>query len=392
MARPLDGLRVLDLSRVLAGPYCTQMLADHGADVTKVEPPAGDETRGWGPPFIAPGVSAYYQNLNRGKRNIVLNLSSHRGREILETLLSRADVLVENFKAGTLARWGLGDDELRRRFPRLVHCRITGFGTDGPLGGLPGYDAVLQAYGGLMSVNGEPDGEPLRVGVPVVDMVTGILAFSGILLALRERDTSGLGQLVDLTLLDTVVSLLHPHSSAWLANGTPGRRTGSAHPSIAPYENFPTADGLLFIGAGNDRQFAALTDVLGVAELAEQPRFATNADRVRNVSDLREILRPRIAAWHREELARCLLARGVPASPVHEIGEALTAPQVLHRQMVIEREDGYRGVGIPIKLSRTPGAAGESPRAPGADTRAVLAEAGYSESEIEAFLAAKVAQ
>jgi crotonobetainyl-CoA:carnitine CoA-transferase CaiB-like acyl-CoA transferase len=392
MARALDGLRVLDLSRVLAGPYCTQMLADHGAEVTKVESPEGDETRGWGPPFVEPGVSAYYRNLNRAKRNIVLDLASEPGREILETLLAGADVVVENFKAGTLARWGLADDELRGRFPRLVHCRITGFGTEGPLGGLPGYDAVLQAYGGLMSVNGEADGPPLRVGVPVVDMVTGILAFSGILLALRERDVSGLGQLVDLTLLDTVVSLLHPHSGAWLADGTPGRRHGSAHPSIAPYENFATADGLFFIGAGNDRQFAALAEVLGVPELAADPRFTSNAERVRNASALREILRSRIASWRRDELAGRLLARGVPASPVHGVADALTAPQVLHREMVIEREDGYRGVGIPIKLGRTPGEAGHSPHPPGADTRAVLAEAGYSEDQIEAFLAGGAAR
>lgn len=387
MARALEGLRVLDLSRVLAGPYCTQMLADHGAEVTKVESPEGDETRGWGPPFVEPGLSSYYRNLNRAKQNIVLNLSSERGREILRTLLADADVVVENFKAGTLGRWGLGDDELRTRFPRLVHCRITGFGTDGPLGGLPGYDAVLQAYGGLMSVNGEPDGPPLRVGVPVVDMVTGILAFSGILLALRERAGSGLGQLVDLTLLDTVVTLLHPHSGAWLADGTSGRRTGSAHPSIAPYENFATADGLFFIGAGNNRQFAALADVLGVPELAGDPRFGTNADRVRNIVALREVLGARIASWRREELAECLLARGVPASPVHEVADALTAPQVLHREMVLEREDGYRGVGIPIKLGRTPGVVGGPPRPPGADTRAVLAAAGYSETEIGGFLA-----
>ncbi|AXB42523.1 CaiB/BaiF CoA transferase family protein [Amycolatopsis albispora] len=387
MTRALDGLRVLDLSRVLAGPLCTQMLADHGAEVTKVESPAGDETRGWGPPFLETGVSAYYRNVNRAKRNLVLDLGSARGREVLGTLLSGADVVVENFKAGTLARWGFGDDELRRRFPSLVHCRITGFGTDGPLGGLPGYDAVLQAYGGLMSVNGEPDGPPLRVGVPVVDMVTGILAFSGILLALRERDASGLGQLVDLTLLDTVISLLHPHSGAWLADGTPGRRTGSAHPSIAPYENFETVDGPFFIGAGNDRQFAALAEVLGMPELASDPRFTSNADRVRNAAVLRAVLGPRIAARRREELAECLLARGVPASPVHDVADALTAPQVRHREMVIDREDGYRGVGIPIKLARTPGQVGAAPRPPGADTRAVLAVAGYSDDEIDSLLA-----
>ncbi|WP_037367557.1 CaiB/BaiF CoA transferase family protein [Amycolatopsis orientalis] len=382
----LDGLRVLDLSRVLAGPYCTQMLADHGAEVIKVESPSGDETRGWGPPFLADGTSAYYANLNRGKKNIVLDLSGPDGRVLLGTLLAGADVVVENFKAGTLARWGWPDETIRAEHPALIHCRITGFGAGGPLGGLPGYDAVLQAYGGLMSVNGEADGPPLRIGVPVVDMVTGLLGFSGILLALHERERSGLGQLVDCSLLDTVISLLHPHSAAWLADGAVPRRTGSAHPSIAPYETFPTADGLFFVGAGNDRQFAALAEVLGAPGLASDPRFASNADRVRNVAALRAELSVLIGPHQRESLAESLLAKGVPASPVHDIAEAMTAPQVRHREMVVER-DGYRGVGVPVKLSRTPGCAAEPPRPPGADTREVLAAAGLSPEDAAAVVA-----
>lgn len=383
----LDGLRVLDLSRVLAGPYCTQMLADHGAEVVKVEPPGGDETRGWGPPFVAENTSAYYQNLNRNKRNIVLDLSSPGGREILGTLLRGTDVLVENFKAGTLARWGLPDEVLRERFPSLVHCRVTGFGTDGPMGGQPGYDAVLQAYGGLMSVNGEADGPPLRVGVPIVDMVTGILAFSGTLLALHERNTSGLGQLVDATLLDTAVSLLHPHSATWLADGEVRPRTGSAHPTIAPYDSFDAADGPLFICVGNDRQFAALAGVLGAPGLAAEERFATNPDRVRNVAALREVLAPLVAACGRAELTARLTESGVPAAPVHDVAEALRSPQVAHRGMAVER-DGYRGLGTPVALTRTPGGFRSAPRPAGADTRTVLAEAGLSEERIEAALAA----
>jgi crotonobetainyl-CoA:carnitine CoA-transferase CaiB-like acyl-CoA transferase len=293
MAAPrgaLAGIRVLDLSRVLAGPYCGQMLADHGADVVKVESPAGDDTRSWGPPFLDDGTSAYYANLNRDKRNLVLDLSRPAGREILARLLADADVLLENFKAGTLEKWGFDRAHMEEHHPRLVHCRITGFGVDGPLGGLPGYDAILQAYSGLMSVNGEAGGPALRVGVPVVDMVTGILAFSGVLLALRERDRSGLGQLVDLTLLDTAISLLHPHSASWLADGTIGGRTGSAHPTIAPYETFTAADGPFFVSAGNDRQFAGLVDALGEPALAADARFVTNPDRVRNVAELRAVL------------------------------------------------------------------------------------------------------
>lgn len=341
--RSLDGLRVLDLSRVLAGPYCGQMLADHGAEVIKIEAPQGDETREWGPPFLRDGTSAYYTNLNRNKRNVVADLSTVEGRAIVEDLLTDTDVVVENFKAGTLERWGWSQEVLERRYPRLVHCRITGFGTEGPLGGLPGYDAVLQAYGGLMSVNGEPDGGPLRVGVPVVDVVTGVLAFSGILLALHERQVSGRGQLVDLTLLDTAISLLHPHSGAWLADRTEGRRTGDAHPTIAPYESYPTKDGPLFIGAGNDRQFTVLVDVLGAPELAADPQFRTNRDRLRNADRLRGLLRPLVAMHSRQTLAEGLLARGVPASPVHSIAEALTAEQVRHRGMVVERRD-YHGI------------------------------------------------
>ncbi|WP_055697275.1 CaiB/BaiF CoA transferase family protein [Streptomyces silaceus] len=382
----LAGLRVLDLSRVLAGPYCAQMLADHGADVIKVEPPAGDETRGWGPPFVAPGTSAYYRNLNRAKKNVVVDLSVPEGRDILDTLLRDTDVLVENFKAGTLAKWGCSDDELRRRFPALIHCRITGFGTDGPLGGQPGYDAVLQAYGGLMSVNGEPDGAPLRVGVPVVDQVTGILAFSGILLALHERHRSGVGQLIDCTLLDTAVSLLHPHSASWLADGTVPRRTGSAHPSIAPYDSFAAADGPLFVAVGNDRQFRALTDVLGVPELADDPRFRTNPDRVRHREELRAALEKALAARPRAELAALLTEQGVPASPVHDVAEALTAPQVRHRGLVVEA-DGYRGLASPVTLSRTPARVRPEVRGAGADTREVLTDAGYDEEAVDRAVA-----
>lgn len=367
----LSGLRVVDLSRVLAGPLCTQMLADHGAEVIKVEPPRGDETRGWGPPFVRPGTSAYFTGLNRNKKNIVLDLGSDAGREALRRLLEDADVLVENFKSGTLARWGFDDEHLGERYPRLIHARITGFGVEGPMGGAPGYDAVLQAYGGLMSVNGEQAGPPLRVGVPVVDMMTGIYAVTGILLALQERQVSGLGQLVDCALLDTAVSLLHPHSASWFANGQVPARTGSAHPTIAPYDTFGCRDGIFFLAVGNDRQFRALVDVLGAPGLADEQRFASNADRVAHRDQLRGVLEPLLLSWNRGELGRALLERGVPSSAVHDIGETLTDPQVRHRDLVVEL-DGYTGVGLPIKLSRTPGSVRTPPRVPGADTDEVL--------------------
>ncbi|MDI2030466.1 CaiB/BaiF CoA-transferase family protein [Saccharopolyspora sp. TS4A08] len=386
----LRGLRVLDLSRILAGPLCAQMLADHGAEVIKVEPPAGDDTRAWGPPFVTGTMSAYHSAINRNKSNACLDLTSPEGQRVLGELLADADVLVENFKAGTLAKWGFSDDVLTERFPGLVRCRITGFGTDGPMGGTPGYDAILQAYGGLMSINGERTGPPLRMGVPIVDMVTGIYAFSGILLALHDRHRTGRGQLVDCTLLDTAISLLHPHSSAWLVSGEIPQRTGSAHPSIAPYDTFEAADGPIFISGGNDRMFRNLVAVLGIPDLAEDSRFTGNADRVHHVEELRALLAEPISARTRHDLARALLERGVPATPVHDVGEALTDPQVRHRDMVVDHE-GHRGVGIPIKLDRTPGNVRTEPRERGADTRRILASLGYSDAEISALIAADAA-
>lgn len=377
----LAGLRVVDLSRVLAGPLCTQMLADHGAEVIKVEAPTGDETRNWGPPFFSDTMSTYFTSINRNKSNISLDLSSADGQRVLGQLMADADVVVENFNSGTLAKWGFSDQYIAEKFPALIYCRITGFGVDGPMGSMPGYDAVVQAYGGLMSVNGEADGPALRVGVPIVDMVTGMLGFSGILLALNERHTSGRGQLIDSTLIDTAISLLHPHSSAWLSSGRLPQRTGSAHPAIAPYDTFEAADGPLFIGAGNDRQFGFLTELLDLGSLATDPRFVTNPDRVRNASELRELLAGPIAARGRHELAAELLKRRVPASAVHDVAEALTDPHTVHRNMVVEL-DGYRGTGIPIKLSRTPGSVRSIPREKGADTRRVLASLGYSEEQI----------
>src|SRR5690606_30737863 len=261
--------------------YTAQMLADQGAEVLKVEAPGGDETRSWGPPFLDEGASsAYYASLNHSKDNIALDLRTDEGREILGHLIAGADVVVENFKAGTMARWGFDfETVLARRHPRLIYCRITGFGVDGPMGGLPGYDAVLQSFGGLMSVNGYPDGNPLRVGVPIVDIVTAHLAVNGILLALLERHRDGRGQLVDATLLDGVISLLHPHAANWIVGGEVPRRTGDFHPTVVPYQVFRAADGDLFVSAANNRQFRALVTTLGVPELAEDPRFRTNGDR-----------------------------------------------------------------------------------------------------------------
>lgn len=387
----LTGLRVLDLSRVLAGPLCCQLLGDHGATVIKVEPPSGDDTRRWGPPFVDDDASAYYSAINRNKTNICLDLSTEEGQQVLDGLLANTDVVVENFKTGTLARWGFSDKRLQECFPQLIVGRITGFGADGPMGGMPGYDAVAQAFGGLMSINGEADGPALRVGVPIVDMVTGIYAFSGILLALAARDRTGHGQVVDCTLADTAVSLLHPHSASNLADGRIPVRTGSAHPTVAPYDTFDVKDGQVFIGVGNDRQFRTLVEALGAPDLADDGRFQTNADRLANLEVLTGLLGAKTAHLSKEALAKDLLARGIPASAVRDVGEVLRDDHVRHREMVVEQGD-YRGIGVPIKLSGTPGSVRTTPRAKGADTRRILADLGLTEDEIVQLVTSGIAQ
>ena len=351
-AGALAGCKVVDLSRVLGGPYCTQILADHGADVTKIEPPSGDETRGWGPPFLG-DTASYFIGVNRNKRGMAVDLSQPAGQELVRTLLADADVLVENFKPGTLEKWGLDYETLSAAFPRLVHCRISGFGADGPLGGLPGYDACAQAMCGLMSVNGDADGEATRVGLPVVDMVTGLNAAVGILLALNEREKSGLGQFVDMTLFDCAISLLHPHAANFFYSGKTPQRSGNAHPNIAPYETFETQTGPIFLAVGNNTQFAGLLRVLSAEHLCEDPRFATNAERLKHRDALRAALGARLASEDASVLADKLLRHGVPAAPVLTVPDILSHPHTAHRNMVMHEGD-YHAVASPIKLSRTP--------------------------------------
>jgi crotonobetainyl-CoA:carnitine CoA-transferase CaiB-like acyl-CoA transferase len=328
----LAGLKVVDLSRVLAGPYCTQILADHGADVLKIEPPVGDETRGWGPPFDADGTASYFLGLNRNKRGTTMDLTQPAAREALLAMVAQADVLVENFKTGTMEKWGLGPEVLTARFPQLVYARVTGFGADGPMGGLPGYDAAIQALVGLMSVNGEPDargGEPLRVGLPVVDMVTGLNATLGILMALQERSRSGKGQYLEVALYDAGLSLLHPHAANHLLDGRIPGRTGNAHPNICPYDTFVTGTEKIFLAVGNDKQRSV------------------------NRVVLKERLEAALAAFECKPLAERLVREGVPCAPIVDVAQALADPHTQHRGMVVQI-DGYRGVASPIKLSRTP--------------------------------------
>mgnify|MGYP001584419815 FL=1 len=301
-------------------------------------------------------------------------------------LLADADVLVENFKTGTMEKWGLGfEDVLRGRFPRLIHCRVSGFGADGPLGGAPGYDAVAQAIGGLMSVNGDPASGPTRIGIPIVDMTTGLNAVIGILLALAERQRSGLGQFVEATLFDTAVGLLHPHAANWFVNGQVPVLAGSGHPNVVPYDKFVTRSGEVFLGIGNDGQFRKFCEFCGVPELAADPRYASNGERNRNRVALRASIETLLADRDAAELCEALLKAGVPAGPVNQLPQVLQHPHTLHREMVVKFDNGQRGLGIPIKLSRTPG----SVRAPaptlGQHTREVLLALGYSSTQVDAL-------
>ena len=368
----LTGLRVIDASRVLGGPYCGQVLADHGADVIKIEPPSGDETRGWGPPFLE-GTASYFLGLNRNKRGIAVDLTAKAGQEVLLSLLETADVFIENFKTGTLDRWGLPHEEIRRRFPRLVHCRVSGFGADGPMGGLPGYDAAIQALCGIMSVNGENGGEALRVGLPVVDMVTGLNAVIGILMALNERTASGKGQFVETSLYDCGVSLLHPHLPNFYLSGKVAGPTGNAHPNICPYDTFATRTDPIFLAVGNNRQFATLCDILGRPDLPKDPRFAANGTRNVHRDALKVELEKALAAHDCAPLSDRLIKAGVPCGAVRTIDQVVADPHTVHREMIVDI-GAYRGTGSPIKLSRTPASYRRAPPGFAEHTGEVLSE------------------
>lgn len=377
----LTGVKVIDLSRVLGGPFAGQILGDHGADVIKVEPPAADETRFWGPPFQGETAS-YFLGLNRNKRGVALDLRRPEGREALLRLLEDADVLLENFKTGTMEKWGLGYDALSKRFPRLIHCRVTGFGADGPLGGLPGYDAILQAMCGVMSVNGEPGGDPTRVGVPVVDMVTGLNAVIAVTLALHHRNATGKGQFVEAALFDAALSLLHPHAANHALSGKIPGPTGNDHPNISPYSAYRTGTQPIYLSVGNDRQFGKLCAEIGAESLPSDPRFASNGERVKNRDALREALEGVLAGFDGPELADRLIRAGVPAGPVLNVEEALAQPHAKHRGMRVHIDD-YTGLGAPARVAGAPATYRRKPPAFGQHTAEVLAAAGYSEEEID---------
>ncbi|WP_371582502.1 CaiB/BaiF CoA transferase family protein [Streptomyces sp. NBC_01314] len=362
----LEGLRIADFSRVLAGPYATMLLADLGADVVKVERPGiGDDTRAWHPPADHDGTSTYFLSVNRNKRSVVLDLTTDAGLERARALVAESDVVVENFRPGTMERLGLGHRELRARHPELVYCSISGFGS-GAGAAIPGYDLLVQAVGGLMSVTGDAAGEPVKAGVALVDVITGLHASLGILAALRHRDATGEGQHVEVNLLTSLLSAMVNQASAYAVAGVVPGRMGNAHPSIAPYETFPTADRSIAIAVGNDRQFGALADLVGDPGLALDDRFRTNADRVAHRAELRDILTRRLGAAGADHWSAVLLAAGVPAGAVNTLDEAFAFAQRLGLPGIVDipaasadgvdRAEGrpFRQVASPIALSGTP--------------------------------------
>jgi len=386
----LEGFRVVDLTRVLGGPFCTQLLSDHGAEVIKIEPPQGDEVRDWGPPFND-GLSAYFTGVNRNKQSVGLDLRTGRGQEVLFRLLQDADVMIDNFKAGSLEKWGIGYEEvLAKRFPKLIYCSITGFGADGPFGGFPGYDAVAQALSGQISVNGSPESGPIRIGVPIIDLATGLYAAIGILLAAEERRRSGRGQRVDTSLFDTGVALLHPQAANYFMTGKTPVPTGNSHPNISPYDQYPTKQGWLFLAIGNDRQFRLLSEILGHPEWATDPRFLHNPERVEHRDALNAAITEALRGHVAEDVSTALLTKGAPAGAVLTIPEVAEHPHTAHREMVVEL-DGYRGTGIPIKMGRTPGSVRTTPPHFGSATRDVLASLGYDRSQVDDLIADQVA-
>ena len=394
MPGPLEGVRVLDLSRILAGPWTAQTLADLGAEVVKVERPGvGDDTRGWGPPWLADGEgrptgeSAYFLSANRGKRSITVEFAKPEGQEVIRRLAAASDILIENYKAGGLAKFGLDYEGLRAANPRLIYCSITGFGQTGPYRQRAGYDFLLQAMGGLMSVTGEPDGEPMKVGVAITDILTGMYAATAVLASLAERERSGEGQHIDLALFDVQVATLANQAMNYLVSGEEPRRLGNAHPNVVPYQVFRTADGFAVLAVGNDEQFRRFTACAGRPELAEDERFRTNAGRVRNRAALVPVVRALMAERTTAEWLALLEPAGVPCGPINGLRAAFADRQVQARGMVARLAHPLAGevpvVASPMRFSRTCVEPGRPPPLLGEHTEAVLRHVlGSSDAEI----------
>ncbi len=350
---PLAGLKVVELARILAGPWAGQILADLGADVIKVESPEGDDTRKWGPPFIEHGgekTAAYFHGCNRGKKSVVVDFKDPAGLEAVHRLLADADIVIENFKVGGLARFGLDFDSLHARYPRLIYCSITGFGQTGPYAARAGYDYIVQGMSGLMSVTGEPSTQPQKVGVAVTDIYTGIYATTGILAALHQRNATGRGQHVDMALFDVALATMANQGMNYLASGKAPTRMGNAHPNIVPYQVFDCADGFIIIASGNDSQYRKLCGVLGQPALGTDPRYLTNADRLANRDDIVGQLMALTKGWTKADLLAACEREGIPAGPINDVGEAFADPQIIARGLKVDL-DGVPSVRTPITFS-----------------------------------------
>ncbi len=387
MAGALDGVVVLDLSRIMAGPFCSQILGDLGAEVIKVERPGlGDDTRAWGPPFIA-GESTYYLSINRNKKSVTINLKSEKGVEIIKEMVKKSDILLENFPPGTMERYGLDYEALREINPGLIFCSITGYGPDGPYKNRTGYDLVASAVGGLMSITGEQDGRPVKVGLAITDVVTGLYAHGAIMAALHARSKSGKGQRIDVSLLEAQVAALINSASGYLNSGKIPKRWGTAHESIVPYESFQTKDKEIIIAAGNDKIFVCLCKVLGIPDLAQDPKFSTNKARVKNRKELIPLLNAETVKKTADEWIQIFEKNGIPSGPINNMKEVFDDPQVLHRGMLLEMPHPtakkIRVAGIPVKYSETKAEARLHPPLLGEHTEEILKKyLGYDDRKI----------
>lgn len=384
--KALAGLKVIDLTRVLAGPFCTMMLGDLGADVIKIEGPGGsDETREWGPPFIGE-QSAYYLTANRNKRAMTLNLKQQAARDILCKMVETADVLIQNFKTGTMEKWGLGYEELRAINPRLVYCSISGFGQFGPYKELPGYDFIVQAMGGMMSITGSEESGPMKVGVAIADLATALYCSTAILAAIHQRERSSEGQQIDVALLDSQISLLANVASNYLVSGNLPRRYGNAHPNIIPYQPFRASDGEIAVAVGNDRQYQKLCELLAVPELADDARFRTNSDRQQNREQLIALLQAEFVKRNCKDWQQQMNEAGIPNGPINNLAQLFNDPHVEARDMVVEVPHPTAGtvklVGSPLKLSRSKVEIKRHPPLAGEHTVEILKEYGFTEVEI----------